>query len=186
MSVVLQLFSGYTAKYYNWLCDPEVNQYTQRAGNPPTPGEAIAYSSQAQTSTRVVFSIHIEKHGHIGNISLQNIDKSTKSAELALLIGEKEAQGQGFGLEAAQEICKFGFENLGLQRIYCGTHFQNKAMQRLALKLGMRKEGRSRKAMLCKGKLVDRLHYGILKKEFYLANSGFNQSQSLSNNNGGG
>ena len=46
--------------------------------------------------------------------------------------------------EAGSLLIDHGFNKLNLHRIHCGTSSENYAMQKLALKLGMSKEGEKR------------------------------------------
>ena len=103
---------------------------------------------------------------HIGNIALQRIDRRSKNAEFAILIGDKKFWGRGYGEEAARLILDYGFKFLGLERIGAGTFSTNLGMRKLAKKLGMRREGLRRRAFLKNGKFVDIMEFGLLKKEF--------------------
>lgn len=173
MTVTLDAFTEYTDQYLNWLNDPEVNRYTSRGAYPVTEAEARRYVETCQSPERIVLAIllNYKSHNatHIGNISLQKIDMLNRSAELAILIGSKNLQRKGYGLAAAKIICQHGFKQLGLNRIYCGTHQDNIGMQKLAEKLGMKKEGQSRQAFFKNGKFADIIHYGLLKEEFIRA-----------------
>ena len=189
--IILEYFntSHVDSFYIRWLNDPEINRYTSRGIYPLTKEDGESYAREAQSDKRIVLAIVLKKDyvqsdwgditRYIGNISLQQIDRNNRSAELAILLGEKH--GKGYGYEAAKLICKHGFDQLGLNRIYCGMHEENIGMQKLALKLGMVEEGRSRKALFKNGKFADIIHYGILKEEFY-AHCGIDQSQSLPDN----
>ena len=104
---------------------------------------------------------------HIGNISLQAIDWVSKTAEFAIILGDKEYWGKGYSTEAALMICEHGFSKLNLNRIYCGTSEQNIGMQKLAGKMKMQEEGCRRKALYKNGEYLDILEYGVLKEEYY-------------------
>jgi RimJ/RimL family protein N-acetyltransferase len=176
--VILELLGKkhITDAYLEWLNDPSVNQFTSRGVYPITKMDCQFYVDTCQSESRMVFAItdpdgvFIDEAGnvssHLGNISLQQIDLINRSAELAIMIGERSAWGQGYGLEAAQLLCRHGFNELGLNRIYCGTHQGNIGMQKLAEKLGMRREGQSRQALFKNGVFADVIHYGVLKEEF--------------------
>lgn len=162
--------------YIKWLNDPQINKFTSRGRVILTVKDGEDYIKNCQKPDRIVFAIcdnkdsYIYEGGfcsqHFGNISLQQIDLCNRSAEIAILIGEKSAHGKGYGLEAARLLCAHGFNQLGLNRIYCGTHAENFGMQKLALKLGMREEGRSRKALFKNGEFADIINYGMLREDF--------------------
>jgi [ribosomal protein S5]-alanine N-acetyltransferase len=176
--VTLEIFGKehITDAYRRWLNDPEVNLFTSRGYYPVTEAECDRYVQICQSPDRIVLAIKdmnevfCDKKGnishHLGNISLQKIDILSRSAELAIMIGEKSAWGKGYGLEASRLLCAHGFNQLGLHRIYCGTHAKNFGMQKLAFKLGMKEEGASRQAIFKDGVFADVIHYGMLKEEF--------------------
>jgi len=99
-------------------------------------------------------------------VALQRIDPIARSAEFAIVIGEREAWGKGVGKEAGRLICQHGFSVLNLNRIHCGTFETNEAMRRLAVDLGMREEGRRREAAFKDGRFVDVVEFGVLRAEF--------------------
>lgn len=54
----------------------------------------------------------------IGQASLYDVDWSSRTAEFGrLLIGEPDARGQGFGLEATRTLLGFGFDAMELKQI---------------------------------------------------------------------
>lgn len=85
-----------------------------------------------------------------------------KSAEFAILLGDKEFWGKGLSKEAGKLLLQYGFDTLKLHRIYCGTSEANIPMQHLALSLGMELEGRRKEAMFKDGLFYDILEYGIV------------------------
>jgi RimJ/RimL family protein N-acetyltransferase len=52
-----------------------------------------------------------------------------------------EAWGRGFATEGARELVRYGFENVGLDRIVGLTHRDNAASQRVLTKAGLRPFG---------------------------------------------
>ncbi len=103
---------------------------------------------------------------HIGNVSLQDIDTINRSAEFAILIGDKEYWGKGVGTEVMNLIVTHGFHELNLNRIMLGTFEDNTGMQNLATKNGFKIEGRSRQAVWKEGRWKDVLHFGLLRDEW--------------------
>lgn len=74
---------------------------------------------------------------------------------------------KGVGTRAKKLICKFGFEELGLNKLYFVTNEDNYASIRVNEKCGFKLEGRMRQEYLTKdGELKDRLYYGLLKTEW--------------------
>ncbi|SDH61811.1 Protein N-acetyltransferase, RimJ/RimL family [Pseudobutyrivibrio sp. 49] len=54
----------------------------------------------------------------IGSVYLQKIDNEKKDCEFGILIGEPDYLNGGRGSESARLINKFGFEQLGMKKIY--------------------------------------------------------------------
>lgn len=123
--------------YPTWLNNPIVTQFNSHGSVKYTKEMAIDYIKSIQdSSTHHVFAI-IFNQQHVGNISLQNINRNNHSAEFAILIGEPSIYGQGVGEKAGKLLLTYGFKTLKLHRIYCGTSEKNIGMQILAKKLNM-------------------------------------------------
>lgn len=151
-----------------WLNDPEICRYNSHTRFPVNQTELKRYLQTAKKSSNLQVLAIVTNRGkkHIGNISLQSINFVDRSAEIAIIIGDKNYWRKGIGFEAWSLAIRYGFERLNLHRLYCGTSAANVAMQRLADKLGMKKEGRRREALYKDGKYYDIIEYGLLKKEY--------------------
>lgn len=154
--------------YLSWLNDPEVNRFNSHAIFPYSKEELIRYvASSSKDRSKVILAIMDKTtKRHIGNVTLQNIDWVTRSAEFAILIGEKIQWGKGIGAEVGKLIVDYGFNHLGLHRIWCGTSSDNIGMQKVAKRIGMKREGLRRDAMFKSGRWVNIIEYGILHSEF--------------------
>ena len=74
--------------------------------------------------------------------------------------------GKDYVTEAARAAVAFGFETLGLNRIYAHHFAGNTASGRVLEKIGMRHEGRSRQHIQKWDQFVDIENYGVLAEEF--------------------
>lgn len=54
----------------------------------------------------------------IGSVYLRDIDKKKGEAEYGIFIGERDALGKGYGTQAAKLMLDYGFETLGLKKIF--------------------------------------------------------------------
>lgn len=156
--------------YISWLNDPEVSAFNSHHTFPYTIEAARAYINDVKDLKRdLVLAIVTKESGrHIGNISLQNIDYISRTAEYAIMIGDKEYWGKGIATEASGLILAHGFNALNLHRIYCGTSNKNIAMQKTALALGFVQEGVRREAFFKSGEYVDIIEYGLLEGELQI------------------
>ena len=108
-----------------------------------------------------------EGQRHIGNVALQHIHPVHRTAEFAILLGDRECWGKGYGREAGLLLCCHGFRALQLHRVGCGTFADNEGMPGLARALGMKEEGRRRQAVWKDGRYVDVVEFGVLAEEFF-------------------
>lgn len=153
--------------YAWWFNDAEVCAGNSHHVFPFTREQAIAYVRRAADARDALVLAITERDGrHVGNISLQSIHPISRSAELAIVIGEKDAWGRGYGREAGELIVGHGFSALNLHRVGCGTFEDNHGMQALARALGMVEEGRRRHAAFKRGRYLDIIEYGVLRHEW--------------------
>ncbi|MCL2573697.1 MAG: GNAT family N-acetyltransferase [Defluviitaleaceae bacterium] len=115
--------------------------------------------------THVNLGIFLNDDIIIGDVALQRIDKTNRSCTLGMGFAKVEHRNQGYGTEAASLMLKYGFYNLGLERIWATTLEHNILAQKMMEKLGFRLEGIKRKAVYFCGKYIDEYHYGLLKEE---------------------
>lgn len=102
----------------------------------------------------------------IGHIGLYNINLEVKSAEYAILIGNNEYLGKGVGRQVTNLILDYGFNALGLNRIYLSLISENLPAFNLYLKMGFKKEGCLRQAIFKHGVYYDSILMSILKFEY--------------------
>lgn len=96
---------------------------------------------------------------------LTEINRETNKAELYIFVNP-EVQQKGIGTRATKELCKYGFDELGLEKIYLLTNEDNVAAQRIYLKCGFVLEGKLRNEYInSEGRLLCRMYYGLLKGE---------------------
>jgi [ribosomal protein S5]-alanine N-acetyltransferase len=153
--------------YPQWFEDQEVCRYNSH-GKFFKPREYFAaYVASLDGEDRIVWAICHAQDGHVGNISLQQISIVNRTAELAIVLGDRRHWGRGVGLLAGRALLRHGFDKLNLERIYCGTAATNEGMKRLALSLGMKLEGTRRSHLFLEGSRVDVAEYGILRGEYH-------------------
>ena len=72
----------------------------------------------------------------MGDADFRNIDLEDATGEFAIMIGGRATQGRGLGTRYGRMLHAFGFETLGLERIYITVIPANSASRRLFEKLG--------------------------------------------------
>ena len=97
----------------------------------------------------------------LGAMGLEHLDNPHQRAELGYWIG-KEYWSNGYCTEAAREIVRYEFAELGLHRIHSHHFAQNPASGKVMQKIGMKHEGRLRQHIKKWDRFVDIECYGIL------------------------
>ncbi len=81
-------------------------------------------------------------------------------------ICEDEYLGRGCGTEALELWIEYLLDNSDIHKISLRTYSFNKRMQKVAEKVGFVKEGREREIKKWKGRYIDRVGYGLLRKKW--------------------
>ena len=111
-----------------------------------------------------IFAIEY-KGNYVGNISLTCCsDIYSNSAEIGYFIGEP-FWNLGIVTKAVNLITKYGFEKLGIIRIFTGVFDYNKASQRVLEKCGFEKEAIFKKSITKKGIIYDEVRFSKIKPE---------------------
>ena len=114
-----------------------------------------------------VFGVeHIKSELLIGLFILKNISMITRSAELALYIGNEDYKGKGISYKIIEEGLKFGFTNLGLKRIDLKVISTNIAAIKLYKASGFVEEGILRSSVYKNGIYHHQLIMSILDEEY--------------------
>ncbi len=98
----------------------------------------------------------------IGGCGVRLESQSSRVANLGWAINPA-FQGQGYAPEAARELIRFGFHELGLQVIYATCDARNSASIRVMEKLAMPRVGHLTGDKLQKGYLRDTLRFELIK-----------------------
>ena len=102
-----------------WANDPDLMRLMDRAQPVSTAEHEAWFASLGDRSDCSYFAIETRDTGvHVGNVWLFAIDPRHRKAELRVVIGAPTARGRGYGAEAIDRLCQYGFGELGLHRIY--------------------------------------------------------------------
>jgi [ribosomal protein S5]-alanine N-acetyltransferase len=87
-------------------------------------------------------------------------------AEMGYSITDERYLGQGYMTEANRAVVRFGFEEMGLNRIEAFTAPDNVASMKLLRGLGFREEGLLREHYFKDNRMQDSCCFGLLRKEY--------------------
>jgi len=102
----------------------------------------------------------------IGFVALHSIEWNNRAATLAVGIGDGAHRRLGYGTEAVRLVLRYAFPELNLNRVGLDVVKYNIAAMALYQKVGFRREGAQRAAVLRDGKQFDRIIMGILRTEW--------------------
>ena len=102
----------------------------------------------------------------IGEIVLQDLDYTNRSANLRVAIDQPAHQGQGYGTEALRLILDYGFGILQLHRIELNVYDFNERAAHVYEKVGFKVEGRQRDALFYDHKYHDAILMSMLEDEY--------------------
>jgi RimJ/RimL family protein N-acetyltransferase len=148
---------------------PEIADTTLTFPHPYPFHAAVEWIERAhkewKAETAYIFAITLkETKEFLGGIGL-HLTIHDRNAEMGFWVG-KPFWNCGYCSEAAFAMMKFGFQTLGLHRIY-GRHFpRNIASGKVLTKVGMKYEGHLRQHVRKADHFEDVICYGILKSEW--------------------
>jgi diamine N-acetyltransferase len=113
---------------------------------------------------RVVFSIRRQGDlAFLGYLQIVNIHGAYRSADVGIMIGEKEHRRQGYGSEALQMCVQFCWQELNLQRLALVVVGDNPAALRTYQKVGFEREGVMRRSTYVNGEFRDTTVMALLR-----------------------
>ena len=156
--------------FIKWFNDPEVTHGLAAIFPMSEANEEIWFDNMLKRPIEtqpLAIEIQIENEWKIiGNIAIFDFDKIAHSAEVGIVIGEKEFWGKGYGTKALKLILKHGFGTLNLNRISLQVYGLNDRAIRVYNKVGFVLEGTMRDAVYRQGKYYDVHIMSILRKEW--------------------
>ena len=121
-----------------------------------------------EAGEQVTFAVVLREGGDLVGCIGMGLNARDNSGELGYWIGVPY-WGRGYCTEAAREMVRYGFEVLGLHRIYANHFGSNLASGRVMQKLGMSYEGTRREHYKKWGEYEDQVEYGLLASEWRAA-----------------
>lgn len=156
-------------KIVKWVND-EVVTYFMFTGQRPKNCRQVAVEleKQIESGQNAVFLIVDSKTKKpVGYAGLYDINFTARKAEFRILIGEKDFWGKGYGTEAAELLCFYGFDRLNLHRIYLGYTEENKGAGKAYEKAGYIYEGTLKDDIYRNSKYYNTIKMAVLKEDYY-------------------
>lgn len=152
--------------YLKWFNDPRVNCYLDSWGTVLTMEDEEDWYDNVRPSDRILTVYLREGLVPIGNAGLHRVSLQHLTAEMGLVLGEREYWGQGLGSEAVKLVLDYGFTGLGLESIHLRVYPFNQRALRCYQGAGLKPAGRLRRAHRIAGRVYDVILMDILASEF--------------------
>ena len=142
-----------------WLQD-EVGRYFLLSR---TDAKHSSVEDVLKDETTILCMVTLHDGTPVGTVAFLDHDKSQNKAELRKLIGDQSMRGKGYAKEATTLWITYGFEKLGLNKIYLNTFDTNLRNIKLNEELGFRVEGILHNEVRMNGEYRDLLRMGLWK-----------------------
>jgi diamine N-acetyltransferase len=155
---------------WKWMNDPEI--FFAIGVDVPISKTAQKqwFNELDQSNSKIVFAICLhEEDTHVGNISLDSIQRRHRTARLSIFVADSVTRGKGIGTRAMRLLIEYAFEFLNLHRLYCKTTAGNPTVLKFYQKLGFKIEGQLREHEYIQGRYVDKIMLGLLRKDLTLS-----------------
>ncbi|MDO8594534.1 MAG: GNAT family N-acetyltransferase [bacterium] len=152
-----------TNDYSRWLSDPSVNRFL--ATKSATVPELKQYiTTKNQEDDTVLLGIFLkESDAMFGTVKLEDIDYAKCTADIAIMLGDRNHSGKGLGGEAMRILIDYAFSDLCLSEITLGVVVQNVGAVRAYEKLGFTETGRKLGVVEYGGKVYDQMTMRLQK-----------------------
>lgn len=146
-----------------WMNNPKV--YTSMHYETPiTLEKTIEWYNKNIDNRRRVDVCFVQNDEIVSFGGLTSIDSMLKKAELYIFVNP-ENHHAGIGTMTTKMLCKYGFEELGLHKIYLFVNEDNIPAINVYKKCGFILEGKHRDELLVRGEYKEMHYYGLLKGE---------------------
>ena len=155
--------------YTAWLNDSDVN------ANLTLASAVISLEAEKEFLQKLAGEhnyaiVDIETDSLIGNAGLQNVSHLHRSAEIGIFIGDKNYWNKGYGTEAVSLLIDYSYAVLNLHNISLKVYSFNKRAIRCYEKIGFKKAGELREALMYGRKAHNIILMDILPDDFYGGN----------------
>lgn len=150
-----------------WINDPEVTRNFAGLSKEITREQEEAYLERVLADSNERLWAVVDPQGrYLGNAGIHKIYWPARNGRLGVVLGGRGARGRGLGTEVVRLLCRKGFGELGLHKLWLMHYATNDRMAHIAQKLGFQQEGRLRDEYFHQGAFHDMVRWSLLEDEF--------------------
>lgn len=157
-----------TERYVAWMNDAAVTRYMETRFATHTVESLREYVSMMRHKAGTLFLAIVVREGdrHIGNIKLGPIDQVHGLADVALMIGDRQAWGKGYATEAIAALSEHAFRTLGVRKLTAGCYAANVGSRRAFEKAGYHVEATRPAHYFCDGVYEDAVLMALFNGDY--------------------
>ncbi len=155
-----------TDEYYNWLNDPQINQFLETRYHPQSKSQISEFVISKQNEPFFAICCN-QTQKHIGNIKLSVINTIHRRADLSLMIGNKSYWGKNIATEAITLVTEFAFSQLNLNKLQAGAYHTNIGSIKAFEKCGYEQEGYLKEFTISNNQPLHLVYLGLTRTKYY-------------------
>jgi RimJ/RimL family protein N-acetyltransferase len=148
-----------TDVYIGWLNDPVTMRFSNQRFLQHDKQSCQRYLATFAASPNLFFSVSDQLTGQVIGTMTAYISPMHGTADMGILIGDRSAWGQGFGLDAWKTLMQHLLSRPNTRKVTAGTLACNAAMLSLVAKSGMEPDGVRKRQELVEGVAQDILYF---------------------------
>lgn len=150
-----------------WMNDPETRGQIGEVMPTNQAGMEDYFERVRADTSRVWFVVALKENDRvIGEAGLLRMFFPWRTTDLTMIIGDKSAQGQGYGTEAIRLLLDYAFGYLNFHRVSIGVVGSNERALRFYEKVGFKQEGIQRDGYYYNYRYQDFVMMSLLDDEF--------------------
>lgn len=152
------------SKMLKWMNDPDVTQYLA-VYMPVYEKEERQWIDDLlkKKQTDIILAIETRKGVYIGNIGIHNINWKDRTAEIGIVIGDKDFWGRGYGNQAISLIIKYAFNALNLRKLSLSVLGNNPRAISCYKRCGLKVEGCRKNQIFKNGNYIDEIMMAVFR-----------------------
>ena len=149
-----------------WANDPAVTGNSQFFREPSDRKRIARFILEHETAEDCAYfaAFGLEDGGYVGNVFLIHVNRLHRHAQAGITL-KQAAWNRGYAKELMRALVRFGFDELGLNKVYLQVFTTNEKGLKLWTKAGFTVEGVLRQHYFVNGEFHDMYSMSVLREE---------------------